>query len=113
MLCFENARLALHAAGLLITAEPPPTTHSVEACPPFLIHHQVPSSHTLRSPLPPAHQGRLHLMALHLITFLGGFTGLILGWSWMAEAQTARESGALPRSHVTQLYGTVSGGEGM
>ncbi|KAL6785569.1 FRE1B [Auxenochlorella protothecoides x Auxenochlorella symbiontica] len=58
-------------------------------------------------PLPPAHQGRLHLMALHLITFLGGFTGLILGWSWMAEAQTARESGALPRSHVTQLYGTV------
>uniref|UniRef100_A0A1D2A9N1 FAD-binding FR-type domain-containing protein n=2 Tax=Auxenochlorella protothecoides TaxID=3075 RepID=A0A1D2A9N1_AUXPR len=54
-------------------------------------------------PLAPAHMGPLYLAALHILTFFGGFVGLMLGWSWLPEAQTALATKQVTKPFVTTI----------
>lgn len=60
-----------------------------------------------RRPLTPAHAGPLHLIVLHLLTFLGGAAGLMLPWSWLAEAECAQKSSLVSRADLMQITGKV------
>lgn len=60
-------------------------------------------------PLAPAHMGPLYLAALHILTFFGGFVGLMLGWSWLPEAQTALATKQVTKPFVTTISWRVRG----
>ncbi|KAK2077293.1 hypothetical protein QBZ16_004927 [Prototheca wickerhamii] len=54
-------------------------------------------------PLLPAHLGPVHVFLLHAMAFLGGFGGLMLGYSWMAQAQVDAKHGVVSAQHVVEL----------